>query len=143
MPSPPPSSPLDEAGWKRLHAIVEEALGARPPAMRRQLRLFLRVLSWLPLLRYGRRFTGLDPERRRAVLRTLQDAPVLKLRQGIWGLRTLVYMGYYGQPEIQHELGYRAHLDGWRARAGGPDPEHTEPVGVPLETRPPPPERTS
>lgn len=134
----PEAADLDAAGWDRLHAIVEDALAARPRSIRRQIGLFLRVLNWLPVVRYGRTFPRLDPDRRRAFLHALQNVPILKIRQGVWGLRTLAFMGFYGQPEVQRAIGYRAHLDGWKARLEGPDPERTEPIGVSLELRPPP-----
>lgn len=132
----PEAAGLNEAGWARLGAIVEDALADRPAA-RRQLGVFLRAIEWLPTLRWGRRFSRLTPEHRRAFLAGLQDAPLLLVRRGFWGLRTLVYMGYYGQEEVRARIGYRAHPDGWKARPGGPDPERTEPVGLPLDARTP------
>lgn len=109
---------LDEEGWAELEAIVEEALSDRPPAMRRQLRIFLRVLQWAPLLRWGRRFTSLAPARRRRLLEGLQEAPLLLLRRAVWGLRTLVFMGYYGRDDVRAEIGYDARLRGRRAKEG-------------------------
>ena len=50
------------------------------------------------------------------MLETLQDAPVLLLRRGIWGLRTLAFMGYYTRPDAQRAIGYRADPRGWEAR---------------------------
>jgi len=114
----PESRELSPEGWTRLEGIVEGALRDRPEAMKRQLRLFLRLVEFLPVLRYGRPFSHLDPPRQEAWLRTLQDAPLLALRRGFWGVRTLVYMGYYGQPEIREAVGYRPHRDGWTARRG-------------------------
>jgi len=112
----PEAAALDEAGWTEAEAIVERFLAARPQAVRRQLALLVRLLDVLPLPRYGRRFTTLDPARRRRVLETLQDAPVLLLRRGIWGLRTLAFMGYYTRPNAQRAIGYRADPRGWEAR---------------------------
>lgn len=109
----PEAGELDEEGWRRAETIIEDALADRPESMKRQLRLFVRIATWLPLLRYGRPFTRLSPERRAAFLKSLQDAPFLLLRRGFWGLRTLVFMGYYGQPEVQEEIGYAAHPRGW------------------------------
>lgn len=112
----PEARELDADGWGRLEAIVADALSARPPAMRRQLRVLLRALEWLPVLRWGRPFTALSTDGRRRVLSALQDAPVLLLRRGFWGLRTLALMGYYGREEAREEIGYRAHLRGRRGR---------------------------
>lgn len=112
----PEAAALDPAGWEALERIVEDALAARPAAMRRQLRLLIRVLSFLPLLRYGRRFERLEPARALRVLAAVQDAPVLLLRRGVWGLRTLVFMGYYARPGAAALIGYRADPRGWEAR---------------------------
>lgn len=126
----PRARDFDDDQWGRAVEIVETALADRSPAARRQLRLFLRVVDWLPVLRWGRRFRSLDPERRGRVLRRLQDAPLLLLRRGAWGLRTLTFMGCYGLPEVRRSIGYRAHPRGWaarRARRGEDDPDALEP----------------
>lgn len=112
----PPAGELDASGWRRLERVVEDALASRTAAERRQLRLLLRAIHWLPVLRWGRPFTGLPADARRRVLSTLQDAPILLLRRGFWGLRTLAYMGYYAPPDRHGEIGYRAHRRGRRGR---------------------------
>lgn len=112
----PRAGRLDAAGWAELESVVEGALGDRPPAMRRQLRLLLRAVEWLPVLRWGRRFTRLPPDRRRRVLEAFQDAPLLLARRGFWGLRTLVFMGYYGREAAREEIGYDARLRGRRQK---------------------------
>lgn len=112
----PEAAALDEAGWARVEAVVERALRERPPKLRRQLVLFVRLLGVLPLVRYGRPFEGLDEARRTRFLRAVEDARPLLVRRGFWGLRTLVYMGYYGRPEAAAEIGYRASVRGWEAR---------------------------
>jgi hypothetical protein len=90
--------------------------------VRGQLVLFVRALSLLALLRFGRGLAGLDPARTRRLLSTLERAPLLLLRRGTWGLRTLAFMGVYGQPGIRRELGYAAALRGWEARGATPGP---------------------
>ena len=52
----PESTALDAAGWARFEAIVDDALQERTDAVRRQLALFLGVLRWAPVARYGARF---------------------------------------------------------------------------------------
>ena len=100
--------------------MVERALAGRPPRLRRQLVTFLRVVNLLSLMRFGRRLTSLDPSRRVRLLTALQDSPVLLLRRGFWGLRTLVFLGYYTRPAAAAEIGWRARPEGWSAR-GLPD----------------------
>lgn len=111
----PEAASLDEAGWRDALAIVEGALSSRPERVRRQLRLLIRLLHGLPVLRYGRTFDRLDPRRRTAFLEWVQDAPVLLLRRGFWGLRTLALMGYWARPAAAREIGYRATAAGWSA----------------------------
>jgi hypothetical protein len=112
----PEAISLDAGAWDDLERIVEEGLASRPDAIRRQLRLFVRLLDLLPVFRFGRTFRSLDPSRRTAFLLAVQDAPVLLLRRGFWGLRTLVYMGYYSRQEARDAIGYRADPRGWGAR---------------------------
>lgn len=95
---------------------MDRALAARPAAMRRQLGLFLLVLDAAARFRHLTRFTSLDPARRSALLESLSRSRLLLLRRGIWGLRTLVMLGWYTQPSVTGALGYRASPAGWDAR---------------------------
>jgi gluconate 2-dehydrogenase subunit 3-like protein len=112
----PEATRLSDADWAAVETIVERALAPRPPRLRRQLVVLIRLLQWLPLLRYGRPFTALDAARRTQFLEHMQDAPLLLLRRGFWGLRTLALMGYYARAEAAVEIGYRARPEGWEAR---------------------------
>src|SRR5256712_10145374 len=112
----PEASQLGAAEWAACEAIVARALAARPARTRRQGALFLTLLDWLPLLRYGRRLRTLDVARRTRFLSLLQRAPSLLIRRGFWGIRTLVLMGYYGRPAGAAAIGYRADPRGWEAR---------------------------
>lgn len=112
----PEATSLDADGWKELERIIEQALAARPPRLQRQLVILIRAIEWLPLLRYGHRFTRLDSGRRARVLAALQESPLLLLRRGFWGLRTLALMGYYARPAAAASIGYRADPRGWEAR---------------------------
>jgi len=112
----PEAARLEAAQWDELEAIVARAIAARSRSVQRQLTLFLILLEWLPLLRYARRLSRLDPARRANFLDRLQRAPLLLLRRGFWGVRTLILMGYYGRPAAAREIGYRADARGWEAR---------------------------
>ena len=112
----PEASSLDERGWAAAEAVVEQALTERPAKVRRQLGLLIRLLEVLPVLRWGRRFTRLDPVMRLRFLEALQGSPLLLLRRGVWGIRTLAFMGYYARPEAAGLIGYRADARGWEAR---------------------------
>ncbi len=81
--------------------------------MRRQVLMFVGLLDWLPIFRHRRRLRSLDPERRLRFLEAVQDSRLTLLRRGVWGLRTLVFMGYYARPTVHATIDYRAHPDGW------------------------------
>jgi hypothetical protein len=108
----PEAAKLDTSGWTALETIVDDALKDRPETAR-QLRLFLRIINWSALLRYGRFFTSLDPERRTRHLQYFQNHRIDRFRIGLWGLRTMIFMGYYGQPSTAEEIGYRPSPRGW------------------------------
>jgi hypothetical protein len=41
------------------------------------------------------------------LLRWFESAPLKLLRVGLWGLKTLVFLGYYTQPEVIAGIDYR------------------------------------
>ncbi len=81
--------------------------------MRRQVLMFVGLLDWLPIFRHRRRLRSLDPEQRLRFLEGLQNSRWPLIRRGVWGLRTLVFMGYYARPMTQAAIRYRGHPDGW------------------------------
>jgi len=118
----PESASLGPEEWQDLCSVVERALAARPEATRGQVVTFLRLLEFLPLVRLRGRFSRLAPEQRRDVLERLERSRTLLFRRGVWGVRTLVFMGYYTRPEVQAALGYRATAAGWSARRPTAEP---------------------
>ena len=84
----------------------------RPPGTRRELALFLWLVRWAPALLFLRPFDALPPARQDAVIGWLEDAPVAKLRGGLWGLKTLAFLSYYGRPETGEAIGYRPSKTG-------------------------------
>lgn len=121
---------IDPKYWNEIEDEVERALAQRPAAMRRQFASFLRLLDWWPIARYGRRLTKLDEERTVALLRGLERHPLLLIRRGIWGVRTLVFLGYYTRSDVAAFIGYRAHADGWSAR---PESQRERPSATPKD----------
>jgi hypothetical protein len=109
----PESAALDDQGWRDVTQVVEALVRDRPESLKRQLRIFLRAIQWLPVLRYGRPFTSLPPAVRTHVLAHLQDDRILKIRVGFWGLRTIVLAGYYGRAYAARAIGYNASPRGW------------------------------
>ena len=108
----PAAADLDADGRSRFIAIVGKALVERPRSIQRQFVLFLGLMRWLTLVRFGAPFDRLSPANQDAALRWLLDAPLAKLRSGFWGLRALVFMGYYGQTEVWPSLRYTPSFTG-------------------------------
>jgi len=115
----PMSSDLDELAWPEVLTIVETVASERPPKMRRQLAAFIRVVEYAALPFHGRRFTRLSLADRTRWLLRLQDSSIPLVRRGLWGLRTLAFMGYYGRAQAASEIGYTASASGWEVRPPG------------------------
>ena len=103
---------LDADGRSRMETIVDTALQDRDATTRKQFGSFLSVIRLAPVIRYGRVFDRLDGDRRDAVLRWFEGCPISLLRSGFWGLKVVVFMGYYGQPEHAKVVGYTPDIDG-------------------------------
>jgi len=101
------------AEWSALGRTIDSALESRPAALTGQLVAFIRALDLVSRLRYWRSLPALPPDRRLRLLRSFERSPVLAFRRGVWGLRTLVFMGYYTQPSVIESLGYQATPAGW------------------------------
>jgi hypothetical protein len=93
-------------------SLIDGTLASRTPAMRRQFRLFLLAMRWLPCLRYLRPLDRLDGARQDAALRWFQDHPLQVVRGGFWGVRTLLLLGFYGQPATAPLIAYTPSTDG-------------------------------
>jgi hypothetical protein len=109
----PESIGLTDDEWTDAAAIIARAIAARPAGVRRQLSLFLRVLDLVALVRYGRGLRSLSVAKRAALLESLARSRVLALRRGVWGVRTLAFMGYYARPVAARAIGYGASAAGW------------------------------
>lgn len=112
----PEAACLSPGEWAEFERVIDQALADRPPSVRRQIALFLRVLDVIAFLRTRTTLDGLAAERRADLLGVLERSRVKLLRRGVWGLRTVVFMGYYARPGVATEIGYRAHPGGWDAR---------------------------
>jgi hypothetical protein len=109
----PESVALSDDEWTDVATIIARAIAARPASVRRQLGLFLRALDLVALVRYGRGLRSLSVAKRTALLESLARSRVLALRRGVWGVRTLAFMGYYARPAAARAIGYGASAAGW------------------------------
>ncbi|MBI4574799.1 MAG: hypothetical protein HY722_00890 [Planctomycetes bacterium] len=115
----PPAAGAPPEERARSLAVADGALGRRPPAVRRQVRLFLLALRWLPALGYLRPLDRLGGPAQDRVLAWFQDSPLTPLALGLWGVKGLVYMGWYGRPELGERIGFRPVLSGDEKSRGG------------------------
>lgn len=113
----PEAASLDESGWASFERLLEGAVSARPAGVVRQLRAFLRILGFIARVRYGRGLADLTPREAGGLLERLAASRLLLLRRGVWGLRTLMLLGYYADDGRARALGYRASPAGWSAGA--------------------------
>lgn len=112
----PETALATEPEWREVEAVVRNALAARPPRVRRQIFLFVRLILLAARARHRHGFAALDRARATALLEGLAASRMLLLRRGVWGLRTLVMMGWYTNPSVIAALGYHASAAGWDAR---------------------------
>jgi len=112
----PETARATDSQWRGLESAVATALAARPARLRRQVLLFVRLIDFTARARYGTGFAGLGAARGTALLEGFAASRVLLFRRGVWGLRTLVMLGWYTDPAVIAALGYRASAAGWEAR---------------------------
>jgi hypothetical protein len=112
----PETAVLTAGEWRAFEQLIERALAARPAKVRRQLATFIRLLNLLSYLRFLRPLHHVSVPQRTQFLEQIQDSRLLLFRRGLWGIRTLVFMGYYARPEGAQAVGYGAAPRGWELR---------------------------
>jgi len=76
---------------------VDGQLQPRPRLQQFAFKLLLLGLSWMTLLPAGWLAS---------LLHLLEAFPLRLVRVGIWGLKTLIYLGYYSQESVQQRINY-------------------------------------
>jgi hypothetical protein len=89
-----------------LLAAIDSELHPRPRLQQLEFKLLLLAIRWMTLPFTLHRFERLPAERQDRWLRFLENAPLTLLRVGIWGLKTLVFLGYYTQDSVQRRILY-------------------------------------
>jgi hypothetical protein len=112
----PEAVALSEDEWQDAASIIARVVATRPAGVRRQLAVFVRALDVVALVRHGHGLRALPTVKLTTLLESLARSRVLALRRGVWGVRTLAFMGYYGRPDAARAVGYRASAAGWAAR---------------------------
>jgi hypothetical protein len=92
---------------RQIHALVaavDDQLKPRPRLQQLEFKLLLLGLGGMTLLPGGWQVR---------LLHFLEGFPIRLVRVGIWGLKTLIYLGYYGQDDVQKRIRYLpAKLEG-------------------------------
>jgi hypothetical protein len=94
-----------------LLAAVDEELLPRPRLQQLEFKLLLFAIRWMTVPFTLHRFERLPGERQARWLSFLENAPLTLLRVGIWGLKTLVFLGYYTQDGVQQRILYLPSKD--------------------------------
>ena len=89
-----------------LLAAVDEELRPRPHLQQLEFKLLLFAIRWMTVPFTLHRFERLPGERQDRWLGFLENAPLTLLRVGIWGLKTLVFLGYYTQDGVLRRIVY-------------------------------------
>lgn len=92
--------------------VVDGALSEREPALQVQFGAFLKILNLAPFPRHFKTLKGLPPAIQDKWLRKFENSSIQKFRTGFWGLRTLIFMGYYGDPARAKEFNYTPSFKG-------------------------------
>lgn len=83
---------------------VAAQVESMPPFLRLPYRLALVALEWLPLLRYGRRFSALPPATQAAYMARWNDAPIPAVRDFVKLIRSTALLVYFDHPVILQRL---------------------------------------
>ena len=94
-----------------LLAAVDQTLGPRPRLQQFEFKVLLFAIRWMTVPFTLRPFERLPGERQDRWLQLLEGAPLTLLRVGIWGLKTLVFLGYYTQDGVQRRILYLPSKD--------------------------------
>ena len=78
----------------------------RPRLQQLEFKLLLFAIRWMTVPFTLHRFERLPGERQDRWLGFLENAPLTLLRVGIWGLKTLVFLGYYTQDGVLRRIVY-------------------------------------
>jgi hypothetical protein len=89
-----------------LLAAVDQELRPRPRLQQLEFKLLLFAIRWMTVPFTLHRFERLPGERQDRWLSFLENAPLTLLRVGIWGLKTLVFLGYYTQAGVLQRIVY-------------------------------------
>lgn len=103
----PSEADLAGASGSAALMLADAAIADRPVQDQKLIRLFLVIIEWLPLFRFGRRFSKLSRTKQMRVLEFFESNRfVPKFRAGFFGVKTFALLGFYGLGETFAELEY-------------------------------------
>ena len=105
LPSFPPLGDAERKETERdLAAFLEAQLSEMPRYLALPFQLALFGFEWLPLLRYGRRYTALPRETQGRVVRAWADSPIGAMRNFVKLLRTCALFAWLDHPVVAARL---------------------------------------
>ena len=103
----PSESDVAGASGSAALMLADAAIADRPVQDQKLIRLFLVIIEWLPLFRFGRRFSKLSRAKQMRVLAFFESNRVMpKFRAGFFGVKTFALLGFYGHDGTFAELEY-------------------------------------
>jgi hypothetical protein len=111
----PEAKSLSESEWSVLYDVIDQALCSRPHAVRNQLSAFISLIRIITFARHAKSFSVLSAQQRYGLLHSLETSRITVFRKGMWGLRTVLMMGFYARSNAASAIGYRADRTGWAA----------------------------
>ena len=103
---------LDQKEQREIAGVVDEALAIRGSALQFQFKTFLDLIRFSSMLRHGKTLERCAPEVQDRLLKKFEDSRIPRIRAGMWGLKTLIFMGYYGRHERAEQIKYTPSLNG-------------------------------
>jgi hypothetical protein len=94
-----------------LLAAIDEELRPRPRLQQLEFKVLLFAIRWMTVPVTLRLFDRLPGARQDRWLHFLENAPLTVVRVGIWGLKTLVFLGYYTQDGVRQRIRYLPSKD--------------------------------
>jgi hypothetical protein len=113
-----PAPSLDGAAAQIL--FIDRYLLSLAPPLRSDLRALLGLLEHAPLVRFGARFSRLDPAAQDQVLRGWEASRFDLLRQGLFALKSLCCLAHYQDERSFSAIGYSGPLVGRGASESEP-----------------------
>ncbi len=100
------SEPLSEAFWENFVKL----LSGLPPESVNKLQMLLKVIGLLSWVYHLKPLSALNAGVRQAFIDRLFSFPILKIQGGLTGLRSLIFISFYGIPAVWESIQYEGPI---------------------------------